>query len=323
MVDDLRAWRRTSCGRIPRLDHEPSRRRSGTPEAGRMRRPDPGEAATVARATVAPHVPWPTHSAGASSGPGTSPGSSAAAWRHARGSVVAGGRLAAATPAAFAAAHGIPAHGSLRIGPGRPGRGRRLRVAAERDAQTGGRWQRWRPASTSCARSRSAWTRPRPRRCSRPPRGTGGCWSRRSCTGPTRSRAAVRQAVSGRRGRAAAAGSAPASATARPRWPGTSASTARLGGGVPDGRRLLLHPAVPASFARAEPTATSGRGHVPFEPAWTTAWSPRWRSPAACWRAFTCGMNAQADNTAYLCGTDGFIEVPVPWKPPSAGRPCT
>ena len=33
--------------------------------------------------------------------------------------------------------------------------------------------------------------------------------------------------------------------------------------------------------------------------------------------SFTCGMDAQADNTAYLCGTDGFIEVPVPWKPPA------
>lgn len=32
--------------------------------------------------------------------------------------------------------------------------------------------------------------------------------------------------------------------------------------------------------------------------------------------SFTCGMSAQADNTAYLCGTEGFIEMPVPWKPP-------
>ncbi|HEX4052703.1 MAG TPA: Gfo/Idh/MocA family oxidoreductase [Tepidisphaeraceae bacterium] len=31
--------------------------------------------------------------------------------------------------------------------------------------------------------------------------------------------------------------------------------------------------------------------------------------------SFTCGMCAQADNTAYLCGEEGFIEVPVPWKP--------
>lgn len=32
--------------------------------------------------------------------------------------------------------------------------------------------------------------------------------------------------------------------------------------------------------------------------------------------SFTCGMTAAADNTAYLCGTNGFIEIPVPWKPP-------
>jgi predicted dehydrogenase len=33
--------------------------------------------------------------------------------------------------------------------------------------------------------------------------------------------------------------------------------------------------------------------------------------------SFTCGMQVQADNAAHLCGSDGFIEVPVPWKPPA------
>ncbi|QOV91650.1 Gfo/Idh/MocA family protein [Humisphaera borealis] len=32
--------------------------------------------------------------------------------------------------------------------------------------------------------------------------------------------------------------------------------------------------------------------------------------------SFTCGTGTQANNTAYICGTDGFIEIPVPWKPP-------
>jgi predicted dehydrogenase len=32
--------------------------------------------------------------------------------------------------------------------------------------------------------------------------------------------------------------------------------------------------------------------------------------------SFTCGMTLHADNTAYLCGSEGFIEIPVPWKPP-------
>lgn len=31
--------------------------------------------------------------------------------------------------------------------------------------------------------------------------------------------------------------------------------------------------------------------------------------------SFTCGMSVQADNTASICGTDGYIDVPVPWKP--------
>ncbi|HWE96863.1 MAG TPA: Gfo/Idh/MocA family oxidoreductase [Tepidisphaeraceae bacterium] len=30
---------------------------------------------------------------------------------------------------------------------------------------------------------------------------------------------------------------------------------------------------------------------------------------------FSCGMSVQADNTAQICGTEGFIEIPVPWKP--------
>jgi D-xylose 1-dehydrogenase (NADP+, D-xylono-1,5-lactone-forming) len=32
--------------------------------------------------------------------------------------------------------------------------------------------------------------------------------------------------------------------------------------------------------------------------------------------SFTCGMTVQADNTAWLCGSEGYIEIPVPWKPP-------
>ncbi len=31
---------------------------------------------------------------------------------------------------------------------------------------------------------------------------------------------------------------------------------------------------------------------------------------------FVCGLQVQTNNTLMLCGTDGFIEVPVPWKPP-------
>jgi predicted dehydrogenase len=32
---------------------------------------------------------------------------------------------------------------------------------------------------------------------------------------------------------------------------------------------------------------------------------------------FQCALLVQADNTAMICGTDGFMEIPVPWKPAS------
>jgi predicted dehydrogenase len=32
--------------------------------------------------------------------------------------------------------------------------------------------------------------------------------------------------------------------------------------------------------------------------------------------SFACGMTVQADNTASLCGSEGYMEIPVPWKPP-------
>lgn len=38
--------------------------------------------------------------------------------------------------------------------------------------------------------------------------------------------------------------------------------------------------------------------------------------PSGVVASFTCGMCVQADNTAYVCGTEGYIEIPVPWKPP-------
>ena len=39
--------------------------------------------------------------------------------------------------------------------------------------------------------------------------------------------------------------------------------------------------------------------------------------------SFTCGMAVQADNTAYLCGSDGYVEIPVPWKPPKENAEFT
>ena len=34
---------------------------------------------------------------------------------------------------------------------------------------------------------------------------------------------------------------------------------------------------------------------------------------------FTCGMNLQADNTAHVCGDEGYLTVAWPWKPPAGG----
>jgi len=39
--------------------------------------------------------------------------------------------------------------------------------------------------------------------------------------------------------------------------------------------------------------------------------------------SFACGMSLQIDNTAYISGSDGYIEIPVPWKPSSKGATYT
>jgi predicted dehydrogenase len=38
---------------------------------------------------------------------------------------------------------------------------------------------------------------------------------------------------------------------------------------------------------------------------------------------FSCGMTAHADNTSSICGTEGYIEIPIPWKPPARGATFT
>lgn len=40
------------------------------------------------------------------------------------------------------------------------------------------------------------------------------------------------------------------------------------------------------------------------------------RFPGGIVAEFSCGMRLQADNTAWVCGTDGHLSIPVPWKPP-------
>jgi D-xylose 1-dehydrogenase (NADP+, D-xylono-1,5-lactone-forming) len=45
--------------------------------------------------------------------------------------------------------------------------------------------------------------------------------------------------------------------------------------------------------------------------------------PSGIVASFTCGMSVHADNTAYVCGSEGYVEIPVPWKPPAEQAPYT
>jgi len=38
--------------------------------------------------------------------------------------------------------------------------------------------------------------------------------------------------------------------------------------------------------------------------------------PEGVLASFVCGMSAQTDNAALICGDAGYIRVPIPWKPP-------
>lgn len=47
------------------------------------------------------------------------------------------------------------------------------------------------------------------------------------------------------------------------------------------------------------------------------------RFPGDLIASFVCGMNSHADNSAFLCGSKGFIVIPIPWKPPVTGAEFT
>lgn len=40
------------------------------------------------------------------------------------------------------------------------------------------------------------------------------------------------------------------------------------------------------------------------------------RFPGGLLASFSCGMNLQADNSAQISGSGGYLTIPVPWKPP-------
>jgi len=68
-------------------------------------------------------------------------------------------------------------------------------------------------------------------------------------------------------------------------------------------------------FAGAEPTSVHVDAHV-HESGVDDLVSAAMKFPNDILATFTCGMRVHADNTAQLCGTDGYIEIPIPWKPP-------
>lgn len=75
------------------------------------------------------------------------------------------------------------------------------------------------------------------------------------------------------------------------------------------------------SFSRlflGEPADGSAAGHL--HPTGVDDLCTGWlRSAAGAVASFTCGTGVQANNAAHVCGTEGYIEVPVPWKPPAGG----
>ena len=68
-------------------------------------------------------------------------------------------------------------------------------------------------------------------------------------------------------------------------------------------------------IAGTEPTSVQGVGQLHASGVDELA-AGVMQFPGDITASFTCGMNAQADNTAFICGTEGYIEIPVPWKPP-------
>jgi D-xylose 1-dehydrogenase (NADP+, D-xylono-1,5-lactone-forming) len=69
-------------------------------------------------------------------------------------------------------------------------------------------------------------------------------------------------------------------------------------------------------FAGCEPTRVDAVGRLHSSGVDETA-AGTLVFPNGILASFACGTTVHADNSAYLCGTEGFIETPIPWKPPS------
>ncbi len=75
-------------------------------------------------------------------------------------------------------------------------------------------------------------------------------------------------------------------------------------------------------IAGAAPTRISACGHL-HESGVDEMTAGTMEFPDGTIASFTCGMTAATNNSAYVCGTDGYIEIPVPWKPPLGGAQFT
>ncbi len=71
-------------------------------------------------------------------------------------------------------------------------------------------------------------------------------------------------------------------------------------------------------FARAEPLSVHAVAHV-GPTGVDDVLSASMRFPNGILASFTCGMDLHADNTATVSGTEGYLQIPVPWKPPATG----
>jgi D-xylose 1-dehydrogenase (NADP+, D-xylono-1,5-lactone-forming) len=75
-------------------------------------------------------------------------------------------------------------------------------------------------------------------------------------------------------------------------------------------------------FAGAEPQTVAGGGHLHVSGVDDYA-AAVLTFPGGIVSSFACGITVKADNTAHLEGTDGYLLVPLPWKPPATDASYT
>jgi len=68
-------------------------------------------------------------------------------------------------------------------------------------------------------------------------------------------------------------------------------------------------------FAQAEPDSFNVTGRL-YKNSVDELTTGTLSFPNGILAQFTCGMCLEADNSAMLCGENGYIEIPTPWQPP-------